>query len=246
MAFNTLAKKALILMPVVISASVVAAPQTTKQMIAEMREHATKPTMLPKSRTIVMFGKRSSEALVVLDNPRWVVKGELFDAWQNQRIADLSELNSASKLLPLNTMNVDFDKALTINTNSSKSKKLTVFLDPFKKTTPKDLEVILKYASNYALEFVLFTKERSESEVKKLFTLACDLRGLSVNKQLAMIMNQSTRIGSAPCEQDRVISSYGVTSLFGIQTSPAIVASNYAYSEGFPEQFTNWLTENMK
>jgi thiol:disulfide interchange protein DsbC len=228
------------------SASVLASPETPQQMINEMHANATKPEYLPKGRSVIIFGKQSNEALVVSDNPRWVVKGELFDMWQNKKIANLSELHEASEILPLNTIKVDIDNVLSVTANSEKDLELTVFLDPFKSTTPKDVETLLKYASAYQLKFILFTKNKSKTEVKRLFTLACNLRGQSVNKQLAIIMNQESKVDEVACEQEKVVGSYGLTSILGIDRSPTLISSSYRYSEGLPERLTTWLMENMK
>lgn len=227
------------------SASAFASPETPQQMINEMQANATKPEYLPKGRSVIIFGKQSNDALVVSDNPRWVVKGELYDMWQNKKIANLSELHEASEILPLNSIKADVNNVLSVTANSEKDLELTVFLDPFKATTPKDVETLLKYASAYQLKFVLFTKNKSKEEVKRLFTLACDIRGQSVNKQLAIIMNQESKIDEVACDQEKVVGSYGLTSILGINRSPTLVASSYRYSEGLPERLTTWLVENM-
>jgi hypothetical protein len=246
MKMTSIAKFTICLMSIFTSASLVAAPQTAKQMVAEMQQYATKPTYLPKGSSVVMFSKQGSDTLVVADNPRWVVKGELYDMWQNKKIANLSELELASKLIPLDSIKIDMNNLFHISTNTDKDLELVVFLDPFKDTTPKDLETILRYADGYKLKFVLFTKDKQALDVKRLFTLACDMNGLPTNKKLALIMNHASRVGDIACEQEKVVGSYGATSVLSVTQSPTLVSSSYIYSEGFPKNLTSWLLENMK
>ena len=222
------------------------AAQSAEQMIQDMQTHATKPEYIPKSRSVVMFGKQTKEAVVVLENPRWVVKGQLYDMWSNTEIVGISELHEASKKIPLNRINIDLNRALTIRTNTTKPMTLTVFIDPFKETAMKDIETLLKYANGYQLNFVLFTKDRGENSVKRLFSLACDIQGKSINKQLAILMNQSTQIKDVACSKEQVIASYGSASILGIVRSPTLISSTFVASEGFPKNLTKWLLENMK
>jgi hypothetical protein len=106
------------------------------------------------------------EALVIADNPRWVVKGRLFDMWQNEEIRSEDTLKVAEARIPLSKIQVNTSDILDVVVNQEKSKTLTVFLDPFLDNSSSIVSILTSYATDYRLRFIITAM--SESSIKPL------------------------------------------------------------------------------
>ena len=236
--------RSLICLVCFISASfTVFASDNPKERIKESLESAESVQHLPKARSMVIFGKLG-QAIVLTDNPRWVVKGTLFDMWQNKEIHSQSDLNAAKKLLPLDKLNLNTSGVLDVMTRPEKKKKLVVFLDPYAPNSPSVISILTKYASEYKIHWI-FTAV-SQKSVEKLGSFACLVAQRSGSVVLDRIKNEQLPTVGKVCDQKRMMNSYGLSQFLHISTSPTLIAPNDVYSEGMPVKLMQWLSENKE
>lgn len=87
------------LIPATLCLTLIASPALAtngaqEQLKASLTQ-ASKAEKLPNANSVVVFG--GSESVVLTDNPRWVIKGQLYDMWQNTEINSKSQLHDAAK-----------------------------------------------------------------------------------------------------------------------------------------------------
>lgn len=206
-----------------------------------------KAVNIPNSRSIVMFEDR--ETVVVTDNPRYVVKGELFDMWLNEPVTSKLELKKSSRVMPLDSLKLDSSGLFETTVNEQKGKTLTVFIDPTSENAPEQVHIINKYASAYRLRFVFTSVEATEASVIRLLTFACDVQSKQPGEVVNLITQDANSTPSTTekfCLQEQVIKTYAFSQFLNISTLPTLVASNGVYSEGMPMPFIGWLAENME
>ncbi|MGR5178822.1 hypothetical protein [Vibrio mediterranei] len=204
-----------------------------------------KAVNLPSSRSIVMF--HDNETVVVTDNPRYVVKGELFDMWKNEPIQSRLELKASSRVIPLESLKLDTSGLFEIIVNEQNDKTLTVFIDPTTSDAPEQVHIINKYASAYRLRFVFTSVEATEASLIRLLTFACDVQTKQPSEVVSLILdNQAKSKNSHHCQQEQVIKTYAFSQFLNIRTLPTVIASNGVYSDGMPVPFIGWLAENME
>lgn len=212
-----------------------------KEQIKASIELASQVKALPKARSMVIFS-RSGESVVLTDNPRWVVKGTLFDMWQNKEIHSVSQLKGAEKIIPLSSLRVNTTDVLDMVIRQDKRQTLTVFLDPFAANTPSVVSILTQYAKDYQLRFI-FTA-LSQSSIEKLGGFSCALSKGNTDDLLNQLRTQDFPKTSSHCLQKTMMNSYGLSQFLHISTSPTLIAPNDVFSEGMPTQLMHWLSEN--
>lgn len=225
------------------SLSMAEADSSAMEGLRESARQASKAERMPKSSSMVMFTKLG-EAIVVADNPRWVVKGTLFDMWSNEEVHSSATMQELSKTLPLESMKIDHKNVLSVTVNQEKPKQLTVFLDPFLPNATTAARVIMEQAQMYRVRFI-FTATRDES-LEAFKKLGCVVESAPANKIIEHIINGSLPLEREGCLQEQSFKSYGLTQFLKIGKSPTLIASNDVYSEGLPSGVTTWLIENME
>ncbi len=217
--------------------------KTPEQIFKDVSMRSEKARKLPKSNTVVLFGN-DGDAVVVLDNPRWVIKGQLYDMFQNKAIADNKELSIAENKIPLNTLKVDTVNVLSFTVNPSKTKELIVFIDPFVGDSANDIEVNSVAAKHYRIRFIL--TPMAQASVEKLFKFSCVIKGESPPTILNRIRFNKYGNSKKLCSQDLVGKSYGLSAFLRLQKSPTLIASNNTASEGLPRSIVAFLAKNME
>lgn len=203
---------------------------------------ASQVQKLPKARSMVIFG-RSGESVVLTDNPRWVVKGTLFDMWQNKEVHSVAQLKVAEKTIPLSTLSVNTTDVLELVIGQDRPNTLTVFLDPFAANTPSVTGILIKYAKDYRLRFI-FTA-MSQSSIERLGGFTCVLSSGNAERLLTHLQTQDFPKIPSNCLQQNMMNSYGLSQFLHISKSPTLIAPNDVYSEGMPTKLMHWLTENQ-
>lgn len=231
----------------------IASTDNAKEQIKGALKEASKARKLKSSNSIVMFSPTGDSVVVNGDNPRWVMKGQLFDMWQNKKIASVSELESAEIVMPVNKMNIANKKLFDATINLDKEKELIVFIDPFVDSSKRVVSIIKKFVLDYQVRFIFTavqepeSNETTNSHIEKLFSFACQVEGLSSSETLDLIiMDKITFDNEKVCGKEKIVASYGLSQFLQIKTSPTLVASNEIYIEGMPKSLMTWLSENMK
>ncbi|WP_028865102.1 hypothetical protein [Psychromonas aquimarina] len=219
------------------------AERTPEQIFKEVSKRADKARTLPKAQSVVLFGN-DNEAVVILDNPRWVVKGQLFDMFQNKPIANTKELLIAEKTIPLNQLKIDTVNVLSFTLNSQKSKELIIFIDPFLADSANTVNVIETASKHYRVRFILtpFT----QTSVEQLFKFSCLVKRESAKQILQRIKYKKFGTGETFCDQDLVSKSYGLAGFLKLTNSPTLIASNDIASDGMPVSIVAFLAKNME
>ncbi len=223
--------------------TVYAEEEGAREKIRAHLMQASKAQPLPNSRAIVMFGPQG-QAVVVTDNPRYVVKGELFDMWQNEALKSQTAVDASAKTLPLSKMNVDTVNLLDVVVNPEKLNLVTIFLDPFESNSGDVVKILRKYAANYRLRFI-FTTNKDE-HVASLKAFACEVATQNADRILTAIEQQQFTTTTQACYENQLIKTLGLAGFLRITTSPTIIAPNSKYIEAFPANLMQWLADNKE
>ncbi|ELA9367468.1 hypothetical protein QUN99_003358 [Vibrio parahaemolyticus] len=216
---------------------------TAREKIQAHLKEASKVHRIPNSRSMVMFGP-TGQAVVVTDNPRYVVKGELFDMWLNEELNSQKAVDESNQTIPLSRMNVSTVGLLDVVVNQEKLNTVTIFLDPFESNSSDVVKILRKYATNYRLRFILTTNK--DQHVPELQRFACEIERSSADEILGMIELQEFSNSSQSCIEQKVIKTLGLTGFLRITESPTIIAPNERYVETLPATIMQWLADNKE
>lgn len=210
--------------------------------IKEAIVKAGKAVNMPSSKSIVVFSE--PESIVITDNPRYVVKGRVFDMWQNVEITNNAELDASTKVIPLNKIEIVNRKVLEARVNQEKQQIVTVFLDPFLPDSAETIRVLTKYATDYQLRFV-FTA-MSQDSVDPLLNMACETKGLAPETVIQQIISGDVKAFQTErkCNETLAMNSFGLTHFLRINKSPTLIAPNGVVSEKLPPNLMQWLSVN--
>lgn len=198
---------------------------------------------LPSSRATVAFDPLG-QAVVITDNPRWVIKGKLYDMWSNEEVRSAKTLNAQAKRIPLSKIRVNSTDVLDITVNPEKSQTVTIFLDPFSENSSDTVHILTKYASDYQLRFIMTAF--SEDNLKKLSSFSCSLPKLEANEVTKLIIEKSIPLVNQSCMSNQLVSSFALSQFVGVKQSPTIIAPNSVYNVGLPPKLMTWLAQNAE
>lgn len=201
---------------------------------------ASKAVNLPNAKSVAVFG--DNESVVLTDNPRWVVKGQLYDMWDNKEINSQADLVAAAKVIPINTINVNTTDIIDIRVRPEKSSILTVFLDPFSEQSANEMYLLNKYASEYQVRYI-FTA-MSQANIKPFFNFACSTTTISTEEIVDMVINKRFSNTDRSCRVEQAMNSFGLTQFLHINKSPTLIAPNNVFHAGMPVQLMDWLKTN--
>lgn len=215
----------------------------TTELQSAMKK-ATKSVVIPHARSIAMFER--GEAIVVTDNPRYVVKGELFDMWANKPVKSPLELSQSAKVIPLKNLKLDTNNLFEMNMRESNAKTLTVFIDPTQPDAAEQLNILATYASAFHLKVIFTTLHDTQETFSKLLRFACVVQDKQP-REVLVAMSRNTAFDSAQfCQQESVIKTFAYTKFLNIRKLPTLIASNDVYSEAMPVPLVGWLATNME
>ncbi|MFA0108475.1 hypothetical protein AB4380_00755 [Vibrio breoganii] len=219
------------------------ASETANEQIKAAIKVASKPKKLLHSNAVIVFGN-AGEAVVVSDNPRWVVKGQLFDMWSNVEVKSELQLTQLEQKLPLDKISVNTTDVFDFVVNPLKPQTVTVFIDPFHPNTPNTVSVLSRFATDYRLRFIL--TPMTPENVKPFLTLNCAELNTDSQALVTKLINKEFRESPTKCDQARAMNSYGLSGFLQITQSPTLVAPNDELSVGMPNQVMKWLATNSK
>lgn len=203
-------------------------------------EKASKAEQLPQSAAVVVFGE--GEAVVLADNPRWVVKGQLYDMWQNKEINGPLALRDAAKRIPINKIKVNTKDVIDARVRPEKGLIVTVFLDPFMGNSSEVVRVLNTYATDYQVRYIYTAM--SQANIQPFFSFACQGRVMAARDISQMIIDKSFIETTENCRQTEAMNSFGLTQFLHINQSPTIIAPNDVYHIGLPTALMKWLKDN--
>ncbi|NOI31840.1 hypothetical protein [Vibrio coralliilyticus] len=216
------------------------ADTSAQRQVQNALKVASKAERLPKARSVVVFGQ--SEAVVITDNTRWVVKGQLYDMWQNVEVDNALELASAAKLLPINTLKTNTTDLVDARMRPEKELIVTVFLDPFEKKSANVVKLLNTYAKKYQVRYIYTAM--SQKHIEPFFFFACEINGKSAESISQLIQEQRFERTDKSCSQTHAMNSFGLTQFLHINQSPVLIAPNDVYHVGLPPKLMEWLKEN--
>lgn len=227
----------------VMTAPMFAYADSAEDMLKRSAPVLSKAVKLEKSRSIVMLGA-NAKTVLVSDNPRYVVQGQLYDMWSNEPINNQAELTASLQQLPLEKLRKN-KPLLETTLYADKPKTLTIFINPFADNTKKVTHILSKYADMYRLNFLFFA-ETTNKDIKQLLQFACVVTSNNAQQVIEQLKSNTVSLTQQTCEQKTVIESYGLINFLGITTSPTLVASNDVLSVGMPRRLLPWLAKNMR
>ncbi|WP_413694398.1 hypothetical protein [Psychromonas sp. KJ10-2] len=181
---------------------------------------------------------------MILDNPRWVIKGQLYDMFQNTALSSSTDLIEAETKIPFNKLKIDTVNIFGFTANPTKPKELIVFIDPFLDISSNAIDVINAATNQYRVRYILtpFT----QSSVKRLFAFSCVIKGEKSSQIIKRIKYKSFGSTSGVCDQDLISKTYGVSAFLKLKKSPTLIASNDVASHGLPQSIVAFLARNME
>lgn len=240
---KTLALTVLVVMSPLFYSNYVVAATPANEQIKGALEKASKARKLLQSNSVIFFSP-TGETVLISDNPRWVVKGKLYDMWQNKEVNSVEQLSEVEKTIPLSKMKVGNRNVFDLNIHEGKDKTLTVFLDPFEKSSANVLSVLNRYVTDYQIR-IIFTAV-NPNHAQGLIDFYCATKSKSSTEILAMITGQKTNYSGNSCDNQDAINSYSFSQFLGIKQSPTLIASNDIFYAGMPKSLMTWLNENME
>lgn len=219
------------------------ASDSPKDQIKSSFEKAKKLKQLPSSSSIVGFNQ-AGESVVVLDNPRWVVKGQLYDMWQNKKMDSAIDVQEAAKKIPIDKLEINTNKLLEIRVNPEKSKVLTVFLDPFSSNTSHAVKILTKYVTDHQLRFI-FTLVDTQN-VQDMAAFSCLVSNVSKMEVIEHLISRKSVDGGNDCDQQNMMNSFGLSNFLRITQSPTLIAPNDVFNSGMPHKLHAWLASNQE
>ena len=215
----------------------------TAELQSAMKK-ASQAVSIPGARSIAMFER--GDAIVITDNPRYVVKGQLYDMWANQPIKDSIELNESSKVIPLGNLSLNTDNLFVMNLHANKAKTLTVFIDPMESDTAEQLNILNTYASEYHIKVIFTTLRADQETISQLLRFACVVQKEQPQGVMAALVQNRAFQSQTFCNQESVIKTFAYTQFLNIKKLPTLIASNDVYSEAMPVPLIGWLATNME
>lgn len=215
----------------------------SEKQIKRALEKSKSIQKLPSSRATVAFDPLG-QAVVITDNPRWVVKGTLYDMWSNEEVRSTTTLNAKAKRIPLNNIRVNSTDVLDITVNPEKSSTVTIFLDPFSENSSDTVHILTKYASDYQLRFIMTAF--SEDNLKKLSSFNCSFSNLEANEVTQLIIKRNIPLVNQSCMNEQLVNSFALSQFVGVRQSPTIIAPNNVYNVGLPPKLMTWLAQNTE
>lgn len=212
-----------------------------EKQVKNALDKAQSVRLLPNSKSMIAFGT-NGEAIVIADNPRWVVKGTLYDMWSKKEVRSISTLSATEKRIPLDTIKVDSTNILDVVVNPEKSLKVTIFLDPFAENSSEITHILTKYASDYQLRFILTA--HTEENLKKLSSFNCILPKLEAEQVIKHIIDGTIPVRNQSCMSDKLVNGFALARFVGIKQSPTLIAPNEVYNVGLPPKLMSWIAEN--
>lgn len=208
--------------------------------VKEALTFASKAERLPNAKSIVVFGQK--ESVVLTDNARWVVKGQLYDMWQNREINDDAALREAAKVMPINSLTTNTTDVIDARVRPEKELIVTVFLDPFDSSSANVVKVLNNYASQYQIRYIYTVM--SQGNIEPFFYFACQSKELSAEEISNIILEKRFTQTDKSCPQKRTMNSFGLTQFLHINQSPVLIAPNDVYHVGLPAKLMEWLRVN--
>ncbi|EOX3447464.1 thioredoxin domain-containing protein [Vibrio cholerae] len=220
--------------------SLVLAQSGAEEQVKKALEKASKAEKLPQSAAVVVFGEK--EAVVLADNPRWVIKGKLFDMWQNKEINGPLALRDADKRIPINKIKVNTKDVIEARVRPEKELIVTVFLDPFMGNSSEVVRVLNTYATDYQVRYIYTSM--SQANIQPFLSFSCQSRVMDARDISQMIIDKNFIETSESCRQTEAMNSFGLTQFLHINQSPTIIAPNDVYHIGLPSALMRWLKDN--
>ncbi|EHA1082424.1 hypothetical protein I8Y06_003300 [Photobacterium damselae] len=199
---------------------------------------------IPYSRSIVSFS--DNEQVVILDNPRYVVKGQLYDMWTKEKLSTKNDIHNSIDKYPLSLLKINSQELVeTTLSNGGSAIDLTLFINPFDQKNLKFIEQYKHSLSDKSLR-VVFTLPSiqnglTDKYVKQYYSLTCNKPSIkSISDIEILIKNKPI---NKPCT-DLAYKTVGLLQFLNINNPPLLVSNKTEKAFNYSVPMDKWLKNN--
>ncbi len=200
---------------------------------------------IPQSKSIVSFSTKNNEQVVILDNPRYVVKGKLYDMWTKEQISNKPQLIKSKNTYPISKLKIDMTTLFGTKINSNTNSDYLLFYNPF---DVKNIEFIKNNLSilndkNIHVVFSIpsIANGLNDSLVKKFYGLSCSDYAVKTFDGLLNI--KQNKLEEKPCGE-QLYKTVGMLNFMKINTLPMLVSNKNDTYYIASESLDLWFKKN--
>ncbi|NVP00687.1 hypothetical protein HWA77_10735 [Photobacterium damselae subsp. damselae] len=199
---------------------------------------------IPYSRSVVSFS--DNEQVVILDNPRFVVKGQLYDMWSKELISSKNDIYNSINTYPLSQLKINSQQLLeSVIRYDSNDIQFTLFINPFDDSNLKFIEEYKKNLSDKSLR-VIYTLPSAKNGltdkyVKQYYSLTCNVPSIKSLADIEVLV-KNTPVDK-PCS-DLAYKTVGLLQFLNINNPPLLVSNKTEKSFNYSVPMDKWLQNN--
>ncbi len=200
---------------------------------------------IPQSNSIVSFSSKKNQQVIILDNPRYVVKGQLYDMWSKEKISSKVDLNKSKTTYPISKLKLNMNSMFGAKLNDNNNSEYLLFYNPFdvkNKQFIKDNIAILNEKNIHVIFSIpSVANGLNDLIVKKFYSLSCsDYKVKNINDLLTIEQEQSKE---NPCGE-QLYKTVGMLNFMKITTLPLLISNKNDKSFINGESLDLWFKTN--
>lgn len=172
-------------------------------------------------------------------NGRYVLKGQLYDAWKKEEIESVDQLSLNNSQIPLREMSIDFSSLNSFLTGNVMKPNVVIFVDPLCPACHQLLEQTESLNDEYSFTFVVVPALGDKSnELASKFYCATDK-----NERVTAFKNSSLTnlTQQVDCDKSGYTQTLMLAQIIGVNGVPMIIAPDQTIGRGVPDNLALWL-----
>jgi thiol:disulfide interchange protein DsbC len=175
--------------------------------------------------------------LVSADGHYAILGGRMMDFWNSREIKSLADL-SGSQRIPLSRLPMDDLGTVKVG----KGPMVGIFIDPLSPTTAQVLEAVEGLKKEYSFNLILVPSNDDRKEMtRRLLCVSSD----KAYKAMLSGLKKDVKVKDDDCGREQLQRNYVTAMMFSIKQVPFIIASNGMSSKGLPNNFQEFLKNNV-
>ncbi|MEA3410360.1 MAG: hypothetical protein U9R74_02345 [Pseudomonadota bacterium] len=193
--------------------------------------------VLPMQALVV--ARKNGHTVIVSDNGRFVVRGELYDTWSKRTLRDLDDAREAASRIDLDKMRLKIADLGPLVYGGG-AERVTVLLDGDRTASRSLLDQIRALGNHYTFDLVLMPGGTTQS-----VEAARDYRCATVPRQAAerlVSSGDTTGLNIDPgCTPELAMRAMVAARLLGVRSLPFLIAPDGRVHQGAPGDLSRWL-----
>jgi|GEM_PF-5810755 len=194
--------------------------------------------------TKFIFVQTETKTFLVSENGRFVIEGDVLDAWNRRVIQSVADVHAAARV-PLANYGLNFKeefKAISIG-NRAAPVDAIAFIDPTSEHTSTLVERTLQYERETHLLLIMLPLLGGESAVRTGRALICMEDG---DTRLELLLSrdfddQLEKFGDSACGSEEIQLANAMRPILGVDGLPFLIRTDGLTMRGAPEDIKTWL-----